>query len=334
MTETIRIGLLGAGRIGQLHAENLAFRVPGATLRAVADINVKAAEACAQRCHIDTVAKDERTIIEHREIDAILICSSTDSHARQIIAAAECGKHIFCEKPIALDIKEIDLALEAVEKAGVKLQVGFNRRFDPGFARAFELIQAGKIGTPHMVRITSRDPQPPTMDYLQRSGGLFLDMTIHDFDMARWIIGKEVEEIFAMTSVLIDPAIGELGDIDTAVISLKYTTGALGVIDNSRRAIYGYDQRLEVFGSRGNILVANVKPTTAELYCEDGTVTDTPLYFFIERYQAAYLAEITDFIDCLQNDRPPVVSGLDGRNPVLMAMAARRSSEQNIPVRV
>ena len=334
MSEQIRMGVLGTGRIGRLHAENLAFRVPGAQLVAVADVNLGAARACAAACHVDRAHEDPREVIEDPGIDAVLICSSTDCHADQMEQAAAAGKQIFCEKPIDLDLARIDRALAAVQQAGVKLMIGFNRRFDPGFARAREMVQQGKIGTPHLVRITSRDPAPPPAEYVAVSGGLFLDMTIHDLDMARWIIGSDVEEIHAMSAVLVDPAIGEAGDVDTAILSLRYASGALGSIDNSRKAVYGYDQRLEVFGSEGCVVVGNETPNRAVFSGADGVVSDTPLYFFVERYQAAYVAELQEFVSCLQQDRAPSVTGVDGRMPVLMALAAQRSRLENRPVKV
>ncbi len=334
MSQQIRMGVLGTGRIGRLHAENLAFRIPGADLVAVADVNLEAAEACAAACHVDRAYRDPREVIEAPDIDAVLICSSTDCHADQMEQAAAAGKQIFCEKPIDLDLDRIDRALAAVEQAGVKLMIGFNRRFDPGFARARQMVQQGKIGTPHLVRITSRDPAPPPPEYVKVSGGLFLDMTIHDLDMARWIIGSDVDEIHAMSAVLVDPAIGEAGDVDTAILSLRYASGALGTIDNSRKAVYGYDQRLEVFGSEGCVVVGNETPNRATLSREDGVVSDTPLYFFVERYQAAYVAELQEFVECLQQDRAPSVTGVDGRMPVLMALAAQKSRLENRPVKV
>ncbi len=334
MSAQIRMGVVGAGRIGRLHAENLAFRVPGAELVAVADVDLSAAEACAAACHVDRAHADPRRVMEAPDIDAVLICSSTGCHADQLEQAAAAGKQIFCEKPIDLDLARIDRALAAVEAAGVKLMIGFNRRFDPGFGRARQMVLEGRVGTPHLVRITSRDPAPPPAEYVAASGGLFLDMTIHDLDMARWIIGSEVDELHAMTAVLVDPAIGEAGDVDTAVLSLRYASGALGTIDNSRRAAYGYDQRLEVFGSQGCVVVGNETPNRAVLSTAEGVVSDTPLHFFVERYQEAYVNELQEFVSCLQQDREPSVTGADGRVPVLMALAAQRSRLENRPVKV
>jgi myo-inositol 2-dehydrogenase/D-chiro-inositol 1-dehydrogenase len=238
--------------------------------------------------------------LDDKRIEAVIICSSTDTHAQLIQESAEAGKHIFCEKPIALALSPIDAALKAVEKASVKLQVGFNRRFDTSFKRIRELVAAGQIGRPHVLRITSRDPAPPPIAYVKVSGGIFLDMTIHDFDMARYLIGSEVEEIYAAGEVLVDPEIGEAGDIDTALITLRFVNGALGVIDNSRRAVYGYDQRVEVFGSGGMALVTNRAPDNVQQSDATGVHLAKPLYFFVERYMESYFEEMREFIRCVQ----------------------------------
>ncbi|MGE5642747.1 MAG: inositol 2-dehydrogenase, partial [Byssovorax cruenta] len=249
----LRFGVIGAGRIGKIHAENLATRIPGAQVSAIADVDLKAAQDLTDRLHVPMALEDYHAILSDPNIDAVAICSSTDTHADIIVEAARAGKYIFCEKPIAYDLEKIDAALEEVDKAGVKLQIGFNRRFDPNFRKVRTMIAEGKIGTPHIIRITSRDPAPPPLSYVKVSGGMFLDMTIHDFDMARYLSGSEVEEIYAVAGVMVDPAIGEAGDVDTAIITLRFANGAIGTIDNSRKAIYGYDQRVEVFGSNGMI---------------------------------------------------------------------------------
>jgi myo-inositol 2-dehydrogenase/D-chiro-inositol 1-dehydrogenase len=334
MTTQINVGLIGAGRIGRVHAENLAYRLPGVKLLAVSDINLESAQRCATDFHIPSVVAEPQAILENKAIDAVLICSSTDTHAPLIIQAAQAGKHIFCEKPIALDLAKIDEALAVVAKQGVKLQIGFNRRFDPNFKQVREMVAAGKLGQPHLVRITSRDPAPPPIDYIKVSGGIFMDMTIHDFDMARFLIGSEVAEIYATGGVLVDPAIGDAGDIDTAVITLRYTSGTIGTIDNSRKAVYGYDQRVEVFGSEGNIVVSNNTPHTAVYSNTTGVHSALPLYFFLERYTEAYIAEMKAFIGSILQDTAPLVTGLDGRIPVVMGMAAWRSYRENRPVKI
>jgi len=300
----------------------------------VSDLDLAAAQKCAADFAIPRALSDHRAILDDKTIEAVLICSSTDTHAQFISEAAEAGKHIFCEKPIALDLAKIDQALATVERSRVKLQIGFNRRFDPNFKAARELVMAGKIGRPHLVRITSRDPAPPPSEYIKVSGGIFLDMTIHDFDMARYLLGSEVEEIYAAGGVLVDPAIGQAGDIDTAVITLRYANGAIGAIDNSRRAVYGYDQRVEVFGSEGGVVVDNNRPHNAVYSNADGIHAAKPLYFFLERYTESYVAELKAFINCILEDQQPPVTGLDGRIPVVMGLAAWQSYRQNRPVRL
>ena len=334
MVKVVQIGLIGAGRIGRVHAETIANRIPEANLLAVADVFLEAAQKCAADFQIPSVSEDYREILENSEIEAVLICSSTDTHAEFIVQAAEAGKHIFCEKPIDHDLKKIDHALDAVEKAGVKLQIGFNRRFDPSFKRVRDAVAAGEIGAPHLVHITSRDPGPPPIDYIKVSGGIFLDMTIHDFDMARYLIDSEVDEVFAAGAVMVDPAIGEAGDIDTAVIVLRYANGAIGVIDNSRKAVYGYDQRVEVFGSGGGIVVSNRTPDLAVLSDADGVHASKPLHFFIERYTESYVAELQEFIESVGKDKTPSVTGIDGRIPVVMGLAAWKSYRENRPVKL
>jgi len=334
MSGKINVGLIGAGRIGRLHAEHLAFRIPEANLVAVSDIILTAAQKCGAEFGIPTAAQDHRVIMENPDIEAVIICSSTDTHSQMIEEAAGAGKHIFCEKPIDFDLARIDRALAAVEKAGVKLQIGFNRRFDPNFRRVRELVAAGKIGEPHILRITSRDPAPPPIEYIKVSGGIFLDMTIHDFDMARYLIGSEVEEVYVAAGVMVDPAIGEAGDVDTAIITLRFENGVIGTIDNSRRAVYGYDQRVEVFGSGGMVTVSNKVPDSALVSDGEGVHGPLPLYFFIERYVDSYVAEMKAFIECVRQDQTPPVVGIDGRIPVVMGYAARKSYEENRPVRL
>ena len=334
MGRSVNIGMIGTGRIGTLHTEHLVYRVPDANVVAVADIIEERAEQCAARFGISAATREYQVLLENDEIEAIAICSSTDTHTRMIEDAAAAGKHVFCEKPIDFDLKRIDRALAAVEEAGVKLQIGFNRRFDPNFKRVRELVAEGRTGTPHILRITSRDPAPPPISYVQVSGGIFLDMTIHDFDMARYLIGSEVEEVFAAGGVRVDPEIGEAGDVDTAVITLTFANGAIGAIDNSRQAVYGYDQRVEVFGSRGMAAANNNTPDRAILSTAEGVQSALPLYFFIERYTESYVAEMQAFIRCIQDDTPPPVSGLDGRAAVLIGYAAKRSLQERRSVRL
>jgi myo-inositol 2-dehydrogenase/D-chiro-inositol 1-dehydrogenase len=334
MKETLNLCVIGTGRIGRVHAENLVYRIPEANLVAVSDIFVEAAEKVAAELGIPAAYQDHRLALEDKSIDAVLICSSTDTHAQIIEEAAEAGKQIFCEKPIALDLAKIDRALAAVERAGVKLQIGFNRRFDPNFRRVRQVIATGQIGEPHLLRITSRDPAPPPIEYVKVSGGIFLDMTIHDFDMARFLIGAEVESIYAAGGVLVDPAIGEAGDVDTALVTLHFANGALGAIDNSRQAVYGYDQRVEVFGSAGCVTADNDYPNTARISDGQRVHRDLPLNFFMERYTESYVGEIEAFVDCILHDTPPPVTGLDGRAPVVMGYAAKKSLDEGRPVKL
>ncbi len=327
----INVGVIGAGRIGRVHAENLAYRIPEANLIAISDVFVAAAEKLAAELGV-VAYQDHRRLLDDPAIDAVLVCSSTDTHARFMEEAAQAGKQIFCEKPIALDLAAIDHALEVVQQAGVKLQIGFNRRFDPNFRRVHEVVAEGQIGKPQVLRITSRDPAPPPIDYVRVSGGIFLDMTIHDFDMARFLMGQEVETVYAAAGVMVDPRIGEAGDVDTAVVTLHFANGSLGVIDNSRQAVYGYDQRVEVFGSAGAVSADNNYPNTALISDAQRVHRDLPLNFFMERYVESYVNEMRAFVDCVVNDSPPPVTGRDGRIPVVMGYAAKKSAAEGRPV--
>lgn len=332
----MKIGLIGAGRIGKLHGELLTYHVPEAEIKAVADIHIDQAEQWAEKLNISKskLTTDHTTILKDSEIEAVLICSSTDTHSQFIIESAEAGKHIFCEKPIDFDIDRIRAALRAVKEAGVKLQIGFNRRFDHNFRKVREAVEDGKIGDVHMVKITSRDPAPPPIEYVKVSGGIFLDMSIHDFDMARYLSASEVEEVYAQGAVLIDPAIGDVGDLDTAVITLKFKNNAMGVIDNSRQAVYGYDQRVEVFGSKGCVEVQNDVPNSSKLSTSDGVIIEKPLYFFLERYRMSYVEELKAFVDAIINDKEPQVTGNDGLQPVLIGLAALKSLREKRAVKI
>lgn len=332
MKDTLNVGLIGAGRIGRLHAEHLAYRIPGVNLRIVADVVEESARETARRCRVPQAVRDYRAILDDLEIDAVVICSATDTHARIIEEAAQAGKQIFCEKPIDHNLAVIDRALVAVEKAGVKFQVGFNRRFDANFRRVRQAVVQGEIGRPHLLHLISRDPGPPPLAYIKVSGGMFLDMTIHDFDMARYLMGSEIEEVYTTAAVMVDPAIGEAGDVDTALVLLKFANGALGTIDNSRKAVYGYDQRVELFGSAGTVSTGNNYPNTAILSGAGRIQRDLPLNFFMERYLDSYLAEMTEFVAAVLNDRPTPVSGADGRVAVVIGLAARRSYDEHRPV--
>jgi len=330
----LNIGLIGAGRIGRLHAEHLCCRIPSAKLLMLTDTNGAAARDCAEKFGVPEWGTDLQKIIHHKDIHAVVICSPTSTHSAIIEAAAAAGKHIFCEKPIDVELSRIDQALLAVNQAGVLLQVGFNRRFDPNFRRVRHAVARGEIGTPHQLRITSRDPAPPPIEYITVSGGIFMDMTIHDFDMARFLIGSEVEELYATGSARVDPKIGEASDMDTAMVMLKFANGVTGIIENCRQAVYGYDQRVEVFGSAGSILVDNNYPNTALVHAKTTIYRDPPLNFFMERYVESYLTEISEFIRAVREHSPSPVSGMEARIPVVMAHAARRSALENRPVRL
>ncbi|HEY1493789.1 MAG TPA: inositol 2-dehydrogenase [Candidatus Solibacter sp.] len=330
----LNVGIIGAGRIGKVHAETLAFRLPEARTLAIADVNREAAQAVAARCGIPIVSGSSDEILAHREIEAVLICSSTNTHADLIVEAAQAGKHIFCEKPIAHSVAEIDRALAAVVRAGVKLQIGFNRRFDANFARVRQAVASGEIGVPRLMHIISRDPAPPPIAYVRVSGGMFLDMTIHDFDMARFLIGDEVEEIYTAGGVMVDPEIGAAGDLDTAVIVLRFRNGVIGTIDNSRQAAYGYDQRVEILGSKGSIATGNNYPNQAVVSTAQEVRKDLPLNFFMERYTESFANEIRAFVDAIREDRPTPVAGIDGLVAVQMGIAARRSYDERRAVRM
>jgi myo-inositol 2-dehydrogenase / D-chiro-inositol 1-dehydrogenase len=334
MEKKIKLGIIGAGRIGKIHAENVANHIGYVEIKAVSDLYADKVKDWAANLGIQNVYADYHQILNDPEINAVMICSSTDTHSQITIEAAKAGKHIFCEKPIDYDLDRIKAALQAVKEAGVKFQVGFNRRFDHNFKKVRELVQTGKIGDPHIIKITSRDPAPPSIEYVKVSGGIFLDMTIHDFDMARYLSGSEVVEVYTAGAVLVDPAIGKAGDVDTAVITLKFKNGAIGVIDNSRRAAYGYDQRVEVFGSKGSIAVSNDTPSSAVLSTEEGVFSDKPKYFFLERYADSFLDEVSQFFDCVLNHKETPVTGIDGLKPVMIGLAAKKSFESGKPVKI
>lgn len=333
-TQKLHVGIIGAGRIGKVHAETLAFRVPESQIVAIADVNREAAQAVAARCAIPRVGESSEEIFANPEIKAVLICSSTNTHADLIVQAAQAGKHIFCEKPIAHNLRQIDGALAAVHAAGVKLQIGFNRRFDANFARVRQAVMSGEIGSPRMLQIISRDPGPPPLAYIRVSGGMFMDMTIHDFDMARFLIGDEVEEIYTAGGVMVDPEIGHAGDLDTALIVLRFCNGVIGAIDNSRQAAYGYDQRVEILGSEGKIATENCYPNQAVVSTGKMVRKDLPLNFFMDRYTESFASELRSFVAAVREDRPTAVTGIDGRIPVVMALAARKSYDEHRPVRL
>jgi len=330
----VRIALVGTGRIGRIHAENLAFRLPEARVVAVTDADLVSAERCARDFRVPAVAASYEDILARDDVDAVAICSSTATHAAFIIEAARAGKHIFCEKPIALDLTTVDRALAAVEEHGVLLMVGFNRRFHANFKRIRDIAASGAIGQPHLVRITSRDSAPPPIEYVKVSGGIFLDMTIHDFDMARYLVGDDVTEVFAAGSALLNAGIGEAGDVDTAVVVLRYASGAIGTIDNSRQAVFGYDQRVEVFGSSGMAHCDNSYPDSVATSTRDGVRSSPPYFSFPEAYREAYVEEMRAFLHAVDTRTPPPITGVDGRIALVMGLAATRSLHEGRPVRL
>ncbi len=334
MSRRLQIGLIGAGRIGHVHAATVAYRIASAELAAVTDPVSAAAQALAEKFRVRVVAPDYQHILADPAIDAVLICTPTDTHADLIVAAAAAGKHIFCEKPVALSLEQNDRAVAAAERAGVTLQIGFNRRFDANFARLRRAVADGEIGTVEIVHIVSRDPAPPPIAYVGPSGGIFLDMSIHDWDMARFLTGSEIVEVYAQGGVMVDPAIGAAGDIDTHVTLLRFASGAIGSVDNSRRAVYGYDQRAEVFGSKGSIQVQNNYPNSALISTGESVRRDLPLNFFMDRYVEAFAAEIESFVAAVSAGQPVAVTGHDGRAALAVALAAKLSYVERRPVRV
>lgn len=330
-TAPINIGVFGAGRIGHRHARTVANDAPGARLAAICDVNLEAAHALAELTGCERYTSDPADILEDPAIDAVIIGTSTDSHALLIEAAAAAGKAIFCEKPIALDLETTDRAIAAADRAGVRLQIGFQRRFDKAYAKVSHMIEEGELGQIEAVRDTMRDPNPPHESYIPTSGGLFRDMVIHDFDCVRWLMGCEPVEIFAMGANLVDPVFAKYGDIDTCVVTIKFESGALGAIDASRRSGFGYDVRTEIFGSKSAVMIGEGRDTPLYRLNSSGVWSDH-IYWFLERFDDAYVAEIRSFVDCLRQDKPVQITGADGRAALAMAYAAEASVRENAPV--
>jgi len=328
---TLRFGLLGAGRIGRVHAKAITGN-PDARLSAVADaVAPAAAEVAAQYgCEVRTIEAIEAAA----DIDAVVICTPTDTHADLIERFARAGKAVFCEKPVDLDVARVKSCIKVARDQGATLMVGFNRRFDPDFTAVKAQIDAGAIGTVEMVTITSRDPGAPPYDYISRSGGIFRDMTIHDFDMARWLLGEEPETVLAAASVLVDPRIGELGDFDSVNVILRTAKGRQAIITNSRRASYGYDQRIEVHGSLGAVAAANTHEARIEVATAKGFTRPPLLDFFMTRYTAAYAAEIAAFIAAVRDGTAPPTTGEDGLMSLALADAALKSVAEGRAVAV
>lgn len=330
----LNIGIVGAGRIGNVHAQSITYHIPGAQVTRITDVREDAAKALAERYGIPAYGSDYMDIINDPAIDAVLVCSPTPTHADIAIAAMRAGKHVFCEKPVDLTIEKIRKTEQVAKETGVKLQIGFNRRFDHNHGQVQRYAAEGKLGNIELIKITSRDPEPPSPEYAASSGGLYIDMMIHDFDMAMFLAGCDVEEVYAMGTSLVDPRIGEAGDVDTAIVTLTFSNGALGVIDNSRRAAYGYDQRVEVFGSLGMAAGENDGDSTVRLSTAAGVMSDKPQYFFLERYMASFIEEMKQFIAAIENDTDVPVGIHAGLMSVVLAKAAKKSLDEHRPVKI
>lgn len=332
----LNIGIIGAGRIGKVHLESISYHVKNATVKAMADPFMNdETEKLIRSYGVETVTRDYKDILNDKDIDAVLVCSSTDTHAAISIEAINAGKHVFCEKPVDHSVEKIQAVANALkEHPEIKFQVGFNRRFDHNFAAIRRAYDEGKIGEAHILKITSRDPEPPNPAYIKVSGGIFLDMTIHDFDMACFLTDSDVEELYVNSAVLVDPAIGEQGDVDTAIISMKMANGALAVIDNSRKAAYGYDQRAELFGSKGMVATSNDTVSSAVISNADGVTGEKPLFFFLERYMESFSEEMRQFTDAVINDTEVPVGIHAGLQSVKIGLAAKKSVEEHRPVKI
>lgn len=332
----LKIGIIGAGRIGKVHLESISYHVKNATVTAMADPFMnEETEKLIRSYGVSKVTKDYKDILNDKDIDAVLVCSSTDTHAAISIEAINAGKHVFCEKPVDHSIEKIQAVADALkEHPDIKFQVGFNRRFDHNFAAIRKAYDDGKIGEAHILKITSRDPEPPNPAYIKVSGGIFLDMTIHDFDMACFLTDSDVEELYVNSAVLVDPAIGEQGDVDTAIITMKMANGALAVIDNSRKAAYGYDQRAELFGSKGMVATSNDTASSAVISNADGVTGEKPLFFFLERYMGSFSEEMRQFTEAVINNTEVPVGIHAGLQSVKIGLAARKSVEEHRPVKI
>ena len=328
-----KVAVVGLGRIGKIHLTNLCQNFPELEVIAVMDV-FEGSKSIAEKFMIPNFMKDFDDLLAIPGLDAVIICSPTDTHADYVIKAAKAGKQIFCEKPLDLSLEQVKKTLDIVHKCDVNLMLGFNRRFDPNFLKIKNMVEAGKVGDPQLLKITSRDPGPPPISYIKVSGGLFMDMAIHDFDMARYIMDKEVVEVYSKGAVLVDPEIGIAGDIDTALTTLTFADGTMANIDNCRKAVYGYDQRLEVFGSGGMVKADNNFPDNHQYFGADGIHGSLPLNFFLERYTASYLNEMTEFFKSIQTGVELPVTGNDGLEAMKIALAALKSVKENRPVLV
>jgi inositol 2-dehydrogenase len=334
-TMTIRMGLIGAGRMGATFAHHLINSIAEADLLAIADAHGKTAGEVAARYGVESTYNDYYRLLERPDIDAVVIASPTNTHAEIIQAAARAGKHIFCEKPLALTMEDCDAAIAAVKAAGINLQLGFMRRFDAGYVAAKRKIEEGLIGKPVMFKSTGRDPKRTSLEFARRenSGGLIADMAAHDFDLGRWLMGSEVQRVYSEGGCLVYPELQDVGDIDNAVVNLRFASGAIGNVDVSRNAVYGYDIRTEVLGSEGGLMISKIRQTPILVMTRDGVTHDTVPYF-MERFGEAYAAEIRDFVACILEGREPTVTAQDGRAAAAIGIAATISFEEGRPVLV
>lgn len=331
----IKIGIIGLGRIGKVHIKSISTKINTAKVIAAADpfLNDEM-RSFAKEFGIDNLSLDYKDILNNPEVDAVMVCSSTDTHANISAEAIRAGKHVFCEKPVDHSLEKIRLVEDALKENPVKFQVGFNRRYDHNFAAVREAVALGKVGKVHITKITSRDPNPPSAEYAKVSGGMLLDMTIHDFDMVRFLTGAEPVKIYVEPAVLVDKAIGEAGDIDTAVITMQMSDGSIAVIDNSRKASYGYDQRAEVFGSLAMAATKNDTASTCVISSESGIMGEKPLYFFLERYMDSFALEVKEFVEAIENDKPIKTGIEDGLRAVAIALAGNISIKEKRTVEI
>jgi len=331
MKNQVNIAVIGTGRIGSVHTRHLVRNIHEANVVAICDIRLEVAQAVADELGIERVVKDYHDLLEDKSIEAVLIATNTNTHSAIVTDFAIAGKQIFCEKPLALNLADTDDVIHLVEKTGVKLQIGFNRRFDKSFRRVKEIVSSGQIGRPCILHIVNRDPEPPTLEYSTTCGGMFLDMSIHDFDMVRFQIG-EVKEIYAIGNVLVAPYLKDLGDVDVDVITLKFTDGTIGSIDNSRKCAYGYDQRLEVFCANGTAMAGNEYENVTIMGDGVGFHSARVPYSFIQRYADGYITEVRQFLQCVLEDKPVTPNAYDSRMAVLLGSAAWESYRQNRPI--
>jgi myo-inositol 2-dehydrogenase / D-chiro-inositol 1-dehydrogenase len=333
MDKQINIAVIGTGRIGSVHTRNLVRSIHEARVMAVCDIRLEVAQAVADELGIARVVKDYHDLLEDKNIEAVLIATNTNTHASIVRDCANAGKQIFCEKPLALSLADTDEVIQTIEKTGVKLQIGFNRRFDKSFRKVKEIVSSGKIGRPCIIHIVNRDPEPPSYEYSATCGGMFLDMSIHDFDMVRFQIG-EVEEVYAIGNVLVAPYLKDLGDVDIDVITLKFVDGTIGSIDNSRKCAYGYDQRLEVFCANGTAMAGNEYENTSVMGDTIGFHSARVPYSFIQRYADGYINEVRQFLQCVRDGKPVTPTAYDSRMAVLLGVATWEAYRKNRPIQL